>query len=182
MARLILTVPGEDAPIGSDSDVFGTETGGEVITVVDGNIRFDPSFNIGGDTIDLPGNASTFTVVRVGSNVTISSGAATVLIPVGNAGLDVRFDDTTLVLRVSGGNVVLGNQVVTTTAAPVNPNTPPAAQLPSMAEIAGGGEELAGAAIDPAGHDMAAMAARFPAADGPSIEVDRMAVHSNFIF
>lgn len=148
MARLILTVAGEDLPAGGNSDVIGTAAGGEVITVLDGNVTFDPSFNQGGDTIDLPGNASAFTVQRSGSNAIIVGNGVSVTIPIGNQGLDVRFDDATLSLRVDGSSPVLGNQVITTAAAQVNPAAPPVqGPTPIIAEASGANDSTASAQV-----------------------------------
>ncbi len=137
MARLILTQPGEDVFIGGSVDVIGTSAVGEVITVVQGTVTLDPSFNLGGDTVDLPGNAGTFQVRRDGSNAVITGNNISVTIPFGNEGVDVRFDDVTLKLRIDNGQTVLGGQVVTSTATQINVTPPQAAETPLVAEASG---------------------------------------------
>lgn len=95
MARVTLSQAGEDVIVGgSDVTVVGTSAGNEVITVVSGNIRFDASFNQGGDTIVLPGLAANYTAYRSGSEVifTRNDGLVTVRVPVGSAGMEIQFD------------------------------------------------------------------------------------------
>lgn len=95
MARLTLSQPGEDVFIGgADVEVIGTASSGEVINVFGGNIRLDASFNQGGDTVVLPGLATSYTAYREGSVVilTRNDGAVSVRIPFGTAGLELQFD------------------------------------------------------------------------------------------
>lgn len=130
MARLVLTQAGEDADVGGDITVFGTGAGGEVITVLRGNIVLDPSFNLGGDTIRLPDDAAFFTVVLAGSTVIIAGTNLSVTIPVGPVGLQVGFNDVsrTLLFDTASSTVKLGSQIVTVTPA----NVVPAGRLPTL--------------------------------------------------
>lgn len=123
MARLILTQPGEDVDVGGDVSVFGTAAGGEVITVVRGTIVLDPSFNIGGDTVRLPDDAAFFTARLVGGTVILEGLGVSVTIPVGTAGMEVSFNDTTRILRFdpATSTVTLGSQIITATQTNVVP-------------------------------------------------------------
>lgn len=123
MARVTLTQPGEDVDVGGDLTVIGTNVGGEVITVLRGNIVFDPSFNMGGDTVRLPDDAGSFTVRLVGSTAIIAGPTATVTIPVGSAGLQVSFNDVsrTLFYDTASARMKLGEQTLTATQDNVAP-------------------------------------------------------------
>lgn len=117
MARLILTTPGEDTPAGGNSDVIGTPSPNEVITVISpANLIFDPSFNQGGDTIDLPGNAEDYTATRTGSGVTLTSTVnnVTIFLPVGTAPNTLVFDNATRQISFQGtpAQLVIGTQVI----------------------------------------------------------------------
>ena len=120
-AKLILTEAGQDFTIGGNVAIFGTASGGEVIEVIRGDILLDASFNLGGDTVMLPGAAGTYTATLSGSFVTIAGGDITVAIPVGLAGLTVDFGDADRVLRFDpdSGQVLLGTQAITGTTQPV---------------------------------------------------------------
>lgn len=124
MARLVLTQPGEDVVVGGEVTVVGTTSGGEVITVLLGNIVLDASFNAGGDTVELPGAASAFTVRLVGSTAVLTSAKGTVTIPVGTAGLQVAFEDVSRTLRfdTASSSVKLGDQVLTSSDTGVMPS------------------------------------------------------------
>ena len=118
-AKLILTQSGQDMVIGGNVAVLGTTAGGEVIEIVRGNVTLDASFNAGGDTVVLPGNAGTYSAVLSGSLVVISGAGTSVAIPVGTAGIAVQFADSTRTLEIQGGQVVLGTQQITSSAQPV---------------------------------------------------------------
>jgi len=89
--------------------------------------------------IDLPGNASAYTIVRVGSSANLAHGDAVYTIPVGTAGMSLVFDDGTrsLVFDAVSGSMKIGAQSFGTTAAVTI--TAPAGGAPSTAE------EIAGA-------------------------------------
>ena len=126
-AKLILTESGQDFTIGGNVEIFGTAAGGEVIEVLRGDILLDASFNLGGDTVVLPGAAGSYTAILSGSFVTISGGDISVAIPVGAAGLAVQFSDSTRTLRFDSGagEVMLGTQSIGTTAEAVAASGPP---------------------------------------------------------
>ncbi len=126
MARLILTESGQDIDIGGNVVIFGTSVGGEVMTILGGTVRLDASFNRGGDAVVLPDVASSYTATLSGSFVTIAGGDISVAIPVGVVGLSVEFSDATRMLRIdtSSGQVMLGDQVVTSSSSTVQASAP----------------------------------------------------------
>ncbi|MBA3527394.1 MAG: calcium-binding protein [Sphingomonas sp.] len=121
MARLILTETGQDVDVGGNVSIIGTRGGGEVVTVIRGEIRLDSSFNAGGDTVSLPGDAGSYTATLSGSFVTIAGGDISVAIPVGINGLTVEFSDAAQMLRFDAGSgqVMLGDQVVASSSGSV---------------------------------------------------------------
>ena len=123
MARVTLTQPGEDVDVGGDMTVIGTRTAGEVITALRGTIILDPSFNAGGDTVRLPDDAAYFTVRMVGSSAILTGLGLSITIPVGEAGIELRFNDVTrtLLFDTASSSVKLGDQTVTPTLAKVAP-------------------------------------------------------------
>jgi urease beta subunit len=138
MARVTLQTAGEDVIVGgADVQVIGTTAGGEVITVVSGNVRLDGSFNAGGDTVVLPGAASSYTVVLVGSEAvfTRNDGSVTLRIPVGTAGAEIRFDggdERTLQINTATGTVQLEGQNISTNAsAPTQISAAPGGPAPT---------------------------------------------------
>ena len=98
------------------STIFGITAPGEVMTVVDGTIVLDASFNAGGDTVVLAGQCrQVISAILSGSFVTIAGGGISISIPVGLAGLTVDFADGDRSLRydTTAGQVMLGDQPVT---------------------------------------------------------------------
>ena len=114
-AKLILTQAGQDVDIGGRVNVTGTSAAGEVITVLGGDVRLDPSFNGGGDTLVLGGSAGDYTATLAGSIVTITDGETSVAMPVGIAGLTIDFTDVDLTLQIDtdSGQVMLGDEAIT---------------------------------------------------------------------
>lgn len=121
MARLTLTTPGEHVDVGGTVSVIGNRTGGDVITVTRGDISLDASFNAGGDTIVLPGNAGAYTVQLSGSRAIIASDGISVSVPLGAAATSIQFAGETLslLIDVNTGEARLGQLVLTTTAQPI---------------------------------------------------------------
>lgn len=126
MARVTLETAGEDVFVGgSDVDVFGTTSGGEVITVNPGsNVVFDSSFAAGGDQIELAGGAASYSVRLSGSRVILTGENGTVVsVPIGTNGIEIDFGNGDVrTLSVSNGAVTLGDQRVTSTEADVTPS------------------------------------------------------------
>lgn len=105
---------------------------------------FDASFNRGGDELIIDGLSSNYDGGLLGSRLIISDDDGTnISIPAGIAGMNITFDDGSYTLQIAGGNIVLGDQVITGTATP----------LDSLGESNGGGDQ--------------AVAQAFAAADAP---------------
>lgn len=104
---------GGDATIGGHYDVFGT-LGAETVTVLEGHAHFDASFNRGGDTVVVAGDAGEFGAEQTGSFATFVSDTVDVSIPVGKAGAAVVFDDGTRTLRYDDmiGHIMIGAQTI----------------------------------------------------------------------
>jgi hypothetical protein len=133
--RVILQAGSFAGAILGTYDIFGSNAGSETVTVFDNTIaNFQGDFARGGDIIRLNDTATDFTIRINGSNVEIFSASAgiTALVPIGIAGTAIGFQTgtntftDTRTLIFDGTNVVLGGQVVTGTAAAVNPVAPPA--------------------------------------------------------
>jgi hypothetical protein len=105
--------------------VFGTE-GNERLTIAAGTtLILDASFNRGGDTITLAGNAASYTVTKRGSSVILTDAAGSVTIPVGVVGGNIVFADAAArsLVSTTTGAFTLGSQPVTETAAAVTAGT-----------------------------------------------------------
>jgi len=125
MARLVFN-PGDTFTIGAPSsatDVFGS-SGKDTITIAAGAnatlFGFDST-----DAIALGGNAGAYTAVRSGSSIILTTAGGSVTIPVSTTGQSIAFGDATrtLVYNTTSGNVELGGQAITTTAATVTAGT-----------------------------------------------------------
>lgn len=95
----------------------------ETVRILPGSkVLLDGSFNAGGDTVLLPGDAATYTAARFGSSLVLTSATEQVTIPVGLGKLTVKFDDAERVLTFdsAAGTVKLGTQTIGTTAATVD--------------------------------------------------------------
>ena len=184
LAKLILTAPGQDVDVGGNVSIFGTAGAGEVITVLEGVIQLDASFNLGGDTVALAGNANTYTATLSGSFVTIAGGGASVAIPIGLAGLTVDFADADRVLRYDpdSGQVLLGSQVITGTT----PVAAPAGQAPLSAADEDGSPSFAAALdsiFDGPDLDLAGPAEPYPSLDQSArFELQRLELVDSFQF
>jgi hypothetical protein len=106
--------------------IVGTN-GVDVIKVgsTGGDLTFDGSFNRGGDIIILNKAAGDYSAAKFsGSTIVISSGIEKLTIPMGSAGLTLRFTDgdRTLVFKNSAFNI--GDQVISSaTATPLTPSS-----------------------------------------------------------
>jgi hypothetical protein len=122
-----LQQPGEDTTVGGlDHEVIGTTAGGEYITVsglTTAEVELDASFNRGGDTISLPGEAEEYTAHFEGSRLILTSvtQGVTISMPVPAPGttytLIFREDDNTTadddsrqVTSNTDGQAVIGDQ------------------------------------------------------------------------
>jgi hypothetical protein len=90
-----------------------------------GDLTFDGSFNRGGDIIILNKAAGDYSAAKFsGSTIVISSGIEKLTIPMGSAGLTLRFTDgdRTLIFKNSAFNI--GDQVISSaTATPLTPSS-----------------------------------------------------------
>lgn len=109
--RLILS-EGAEVSVGGKVQVIGTSAGKELVEVLGGKVSFDPSFNGGGDVIDLPGNANTWYAVRSGSSMLLTKDSDSASIPIGTAGTDIAFDNATRALVFAGGQFKIGAQAI----------------------------------------------------------------------
>jgi hypothetical protein len=125
MALLILT---SNESVGVSSGTFtvvGTRDGKETVTVAPGaKVTLDASFNAGGDSITVSGNAGSYKAVSDGTQVILTDAlGGTVTIPVGTTKSTVAFADASRDLVISGGALKLGNDTVGTTATTVTAGT-----------------------------------------------------------
>lgn len=90
-----------------------------------GDLTFDGSFNRGGDIIILNKAAGDYSAAKFNaSTIVISSGIEKLTIPMGSAGLTLRFTDgdRTLIFKNSAFNI--GDQIITSnTATPLTPSS-----------------------------------------------------------
>ncbi|WP_257558341.1 Calx-beta domain-containing protein [Sphingobium sp. CFD-2] len=113
MARLFLQNESASFSSSGASTITGSN-GSEIVTIGTGIFTFDASFNRGGDTIILSGNAGGYNVSRSNTQVTLTSddGQTTLILPAGTAGITIQFADATRALQISNGQVLLGSQAI----------------------------------------------------------------------
>ena len=107
--------------VGGKFNVFGTVGGRETVTLEYGDIRFDASFNRGGDRLQIDHPINGYSAVRNGSTVEISGPTVKSIIPIGeNASIVTFVPNETGLLYYSNqyASAVLGNYLVGST--PVN--------------------------------------------------------------
>lgn len=105
--------------VGGQYNIIGTN-GHEHVTWLSGNLRFDASFNRGGDILTVYGTAGEFSAYRLGGSVVLVGEEGTASIPLGSVGMELEFagddpaDPDVRVLRYdeNTGNVVIGDQVI----------------------------------------------------------------------
>jgi len=128
MALIIMNAGSTSGPFGGFSPdiVFGVGgTSETAVVAANGVVDFDPSWNEGGDTIQILGNAGDYSVAVVGADIVITSaGGADIKIPIGPAGANVKFDDADArQITIKDGDVCLGDQVIEGPAEPVAPGS-----------------------------------------------------------
>ena len=114
----LITSANEPVLIGGNVRIFGTN-GPDTVTIADvpGNLRFDGSFNRGGDTIVLNKFAESYSAARPDpSNIMIGDGDTNLAIPLGIKGLNVAFANEERTLVYANKNAYLGNQKLESTA------------------------------------------------------------------
>lgn len=111
-ARLYLD-KGAEVAAGGTILVTGT-TDLESVLFLGGAVKLDPSFNRGGDTLELLSSASDFSAYRAGSSLILLDGQSTVEIPLGPVGmvLDFAGDQRTLLFDAEEGEALLGDQYI----------------------------------------------------------------------
>lgn len=118
MARLFLEAGetyGLIGPFGT-TDVIGTNGNETVIVQANGKATFDPSFNRGGDEIEIQGDSTDFLGGLSGSSLLITSdNGASIRIPFGSAGTTITFQNGSFDLVFANGAITLGEQVITGT-------------------------------------------------------------------
>lgn len=116
---LILLNPGETSgPFGqfSTDSVFGSTGHETAVIAANGKVTLDGSFNAGGDTVKILGNAGDYTASVNGSSLVLTSASgANIKIPFGTAGATIEFADASRSLAISGGALKLGTQTIATT-------------------------------------------------------------------
>lgn len=115
---VLYVLDGGSVVVGGTMDLRGT-AGVENVVVLGGDVRFDASFNQGGDTIVFPGAAATFDASYSASQAVITRAGLVTWIPIGMVGMSLGFADATHTLRYDGTNVLIGAQIITTTPAPL---------------------------------------------------------------
>lgn len=98
--------------------VFGTNAN-QLLKLGIGDYALDPSFNRGGDVVELPGNTEDYKVALSGSNAVLTGYGSTFAIPIGTVGMPLVFDDGSLVLKAIDGVGKLGDQTLSATASTV---------------------------------------------------------------
>lgn len=91
----LIAEPSFGGSIGGTGEVIGTSDAPETVTLLDwaGSIRFDSSFNRGGDRIVFPHPAGEYEVSLSGSSMLIEGSATSYLVPLGTAGTWLGFTD-----------------------------------------------------------------------------------------
>ncbi|MDE8653109.1 tandem-95 repeat protein [Novosphingobium album (ex Liu et al. 2023)] len=120
IARVRMAEDGE-VHAGGAIDLFGTADGAETVHLTFGSVSLDPSFNQGGDTLVVAGDAGDFTAVVEGSNVILAGNGYDIALPVGPEGMDLAFDDGTLevIYDTVLEHVLIGDQVIDATITPL---------------------------------------------------------------
>ncbi len=111
--------------LGGKVIVYGTSAV-DVVAVAAGKtvaITFDASFNKGGDVIILDKDVGSYSAVRSGSSIVISTANQTLTIPIGTAATTLRFTDADRAMLFSGGAFKVGDQIIGTTATPLTPSS-----------------------------------------------------------
>lgn len=123
-AQMILTGTGPVTAIGNLA-IAGSPTSAETVVVTTGaTLAFGATFNTGGDTIILPGAATSFSAMRSGSTVRLMSATETIALPAGTAGVTLSFaggDSRALLIDPIVGGIRIGDQLLGLTFAPLAP-------------------------------------------------------------
>ncbi|OYV02550.1 MAG: hypothetical protein CFE26_21980, partial [Verrucomicrobiales bacterium VVV1] len=110
--------------ISGKATIFGTSSN-DVVAIDAGksvNLTFDASFNKGGDIIILDKDAGSYSAVRSGSSILLTATNETLNIPVGTAGITLRFTDGDRSMLFAGGAVMIGDQTIGTATTALTPS------------------------------------------------------------
>ena len=151
---------------GSDKDIVFGAGGNETVRIdANGVVELDPSFNVGGDTIKINGNAGDYQAHISGSNIVLTNASgANISIPAGTAGANIVFLDAERELIIKSGKLCLGDQQIplgggTVDVTDGDVNHAPAFGDDDVTINATAGEAfsdtLLGAAVDPDGDSLA---------------------------
>ncbi len=133
VAARLIAPDGFAGGIGGTTAVFLT-SGFQDIEILDAPGTITLSGAPGGDDIiRFAGDASGYTITRVGSRVEIADGDTRVSIPVSPTGINVVFADGARTLAIVGSNVQIGSQVASNTAAVITAPAEPG-PLPDLAD------------------------------------------------
>jgi Ca2+-binding RTX toxin-like protein len=107
--------------IGGKASIFGSTFKSDVVAIAAGvnvDLFFDASFNRGGDTIILDKSAGSYSAIRTGASIILTSTNQTLTIPVGTSSTTIKFADGSraLVYSTTELAIKLGSQVIATTA------------------------------------------------------------------
>ncbi|MEZ5744556.1 MAG: Ig-like domain-containing protein [Sphingomonadaceae bacterium] len=116
-ARLQLS-PDAMVDVSGQYSIFGTGNGEETISYTNGNLILDPSFNGGGDELQVPGPISLWSAYINGSSVLLISSRGDIQIPVGTNGMTISFGGSDRILRYDTGEGALkiGDEIITATS------------------------------------------------------------------
>lgn len=101
--------------LGGTGRVVGTSAPQDLVfPLVAGTVRLDASFNRGGDTLRFEGEATEWTAKLSGSSVVLARDLTNIVVPVGDAGIELAFADGSRTLRydVNEAAILLGNQEI----------------------------------------------------------------------
>jgi VCBS repeat-containing protein len=133
VAARLIAPDGFAGGVGGTTAVFLT-SGFQDIEIIDAPGTITLSGAPGGDDIiRFADDASGYTITRVGSRVEIADGDTRVSIPVSPTGINVVFADGPRTLAIVNGQLQLGSQVATNTAAAITAPAEPG-PLPDLAD------------------------------------------------
>lgn len=113
---------------GGNIRVFGSNQNETVnLLDVEGKVTFDASFNKGGDVIGVASKVEVNRAKASGSSITLTSGAQSLSLPVGTAGLWVQFSNDMRLLSydLQDRSIKLGSSLITTAEQTLNLGVPP---------------------------------------------------------
>jgi phosphoribosyl-AMP cyclohydrolase len=111
--------------IGGKAIIYGNAAKADVVAIASGvnvDLTFDASFNRGGDTIILDKSAGSYSAVRSGASIILTSTDQKFTIPVGTTSTTIKFadDSRALVYSTSQAAIKLGTQTIATTSTAIS--------------------------------------------------------------